>query len=260
MIGPRDEYPPRGPDLHGPFEPTRLILWNRPFRWPVPGGRLDPRTIENLIQQIEAKDLSTAAHTWRVVLYLRAMLEERGVRGEDLIIATRGAALHDVGKLDIPDAILQKPGRLTADEFEVIEQHTVTGYARMIAMDVEDDRILDLVRYHHEKMDGSGYPFHLKGEQIPRIARDFAVIDTFDALTSHRPYRHEVGADAAERALSIIVEAKGPKYDAESVELFESLYRSSSLDWVLDYFNDGAALPAYGSVADEELTRSIRVE
>jgi len=221
---------------------------------------VDPKTIENLIQQIEAKDLSTAAHTWRVVLYLRAMLEARGVRGDELTVATHGAALHDVGKLDIPDRILQKPGKLTDEEFEVIEQHTVTGYARMVELDVEDGVILDVVRYHHEKMDGSGYPFHLGGDEIPRIARDFAVIDTFDALTSHRPYRHEVGADAAERALGVLIEAKGPKYDPDSVELFETLYRSRALDWILEYFNDGAALPAYGSVADEELTRSIRVE
>lgn len=220
---------------------------------------LDTRTIEHLVRQIEAKDLSTAAHTWRVVLYLRAVLEARGVGGEELIAATHGAALHDIGKLDIPDRILQKPDRLTDEEFEVIEQHTVTGYARMVELDVEDGVILDLVRYHHEKMDGSGYPFHLEGEQIPRIARDFAVIDTFDALTSHRPYRSEVGADAAERALGILIEAKGPKYDPESVELFESLYRSRALDWILEHFNDGAALPTYGSVSDEELTRSITV-
>jgi HD-GYP domain-containing protein (c-di-GMP phosphodiesterase class II) len=221
---------------------------------------VDAKIIEKLVQQIEAKDLSTAAHTWRVVLYLRAMLEARGVSQQELTLATHGAALHDVGKLDIPDDILQKPGRLTADEFEVIEQHTVTGYARMVEMDVEEEIILDLVRYHHEKMDGSGYPFHLRGEQIPRVARDFAVVDTFDALTSHRPYRHEVGADAAERALSILIESKGTKYDAGSVELFESLYRKGTLDYILHHFNDGAELPAYGTVEHEELTRSIRVE
>ncbi|MBZ0171677.1 MAG: HD domain-containing protein, partial [Phycisphaerales bacterium] len=198
--------------------------------------------------------------TWRVVLYLRAMLEARGVKGDDLVTATRGAALHDIGKLDIPDSILQKPDRLTDDEFEVIEQHTVTGYARMVALDVEEETILDLVRYHHERMDGTGYPYHLRGDEIPRIARDFAVIDTFDALTSHRPYRHDVGVDAAERALGVLVEMKGSKYDAESVALFESLYRSGSLGYILDYFNDGADLPAYGTVDDEELTRSIRVE
>ena len=223
------------------------------------GPSLDANIVHRLVREIEAKDASTAAHTWRVVLYLRAMLEERGVRGPELLLATHGAALHDVGKLDIPTEILQKPGKLTDDEFEVIEQHTVTGYARMVALDVEDDTILDLVRYHHEKMDGTGYPFHLKEPEIPQIARDFAVIDTFDALTSHRPYRHEVGHGAGDKALAILVEEKGTKYYPESVELFGELYGKGKLDYILDYFNDGADLPGYGSVDDEELTRSIRV-
>ena len=219
---------------------------------------MNPETVHKLVREIEAKDASTAAHTWRVVLYLRAMLEARGVRGEDLMLATHGAALHNVGKLDIPESILQKPGKLTPEEFEVIEQHTVTGYARMIELDVEEDIILDLVRYHHEKMDGSGYPFHLRGEEIPRIARDFAVIDTFDALTSHRPYRHEVGHDAGDKAIAMLIEGKGPKYDPDSVELFADLYRNGKLDYILSYFNDGADLPGFGSVDDQELTKSIR--
>jgi lipoic acid synthetase len=182
-----------------------------------PGDELDAKIVHRLVREIEAKDASTAAHTWRVVLYLRAMLEERGVRGDELLLATHAAALHDVGKLDIPAEILQKPGRLTPEEFEVIEQHTVTGYARMIELDVEEDTILDLVRYHHEKMDGSGYPFHLTEAEIPQIARDFAVIDTFDALTSHRPYRNEVGHDAGDKAIAMLIEAKGPKYHGESL-------------------------------------------
>jgi HD-GYP domain-containing protein (c-di-GMP phosphodiesterase class II) len=219
---------------------------------------LDAKIVHRLVREIEAKDASTAAHTWRVVLYLRAMLEERGVRGDELLLATHAAALHDVGKLDIPAEILQKPGRLTPEEFEVIEQHTVTGYARMIELDVEEDTILDLVRYHHEKMDGSGYPYHLTEAEIPQIARDFAVIDTFDALTSHRPYRHEVGHDAGDKAIAMLIEAKGPKYHGESVDLFNDLYSKGKLDYILNYFNDGAELPGYGSVDDEELTRSIR--
>ena len=221
---------------------------------------MDARTIEKLVQQIEAKDASTAAHTWRVVLYLRAMLENRGISGRELVEATHAAALHDIGKIDIPDRILKKPGRLTKEEFEVIQQHTITGYARMIAMDVDEEVILDLIKYHHERLDGSGYPMHLQGEEIPKIARDFAVIDTFDALTSHRPYRHDVGPDAAERALGILVEAKGTKYDPESVDLFESLYRTGSLDYILEHFNDDADLPAFGSVDDRDITRSIPKE
>lgn len=220
---------------------------------------MDTAVVQDIVRQIEAKDASTAAHTWRVVLYLRALLEERGVRGDELLVATHGAALHDVGKIDIPAEILQKPGRLTAAEFEVIEQHTVTGYARMIELDVQEDVILDLVRYHHEKMDGSGYPYHLKGDGIPRIARDFAVIDTFDAMTSLRPYRREVGHDAGDKAIAMLIEAKGTKYDPDAVDRFASLYQRGALDYILAYFNDTADLPVYGSVDDDEMTRSIRV-
>lgn len=221
---------------------------------------MDAGVINRLVRQIEAKDLSTASHTWRVVLYLRAMLEARGTDHATIHAATQGAALHDVGKLDIPDRILQKPGPLTPEEFEVIEQHTVTGYARMVALDVQEEIILDLVRSHHERLDGSGYPFHLRGDEIPPIARDFAVIDTFDAMTSHRPYRHEVGEDAAERALGALIEGKSVKYDAGSVGLFESLCRSGSLDYIMHHFNDGAEVPAFGSVDEESLARTIRVE
>lgn len=224
-----------------------------------PGQTVDTKIVQQLVREIEAKDASTAAHTWRVVLYLRAMLEERGVRGDELLLATHGAALHDVGKIDIPAEILQKPGALTPEEFEVIEQHTVTGYARMIALDVEEDTILDIVRYHHEKMDGTGYPYRMTESEIPQIARDFAVIDTFDALTSHRPYRHEVGHDAGDKAIGMLIEAKGPKYHSDSVELFADLYHRGKLDYILNYFNDGAELPGYGSVDDDELTKSIRV-
>lgn len=219
---------------------------------------MDPRVVEKLVKQIEAKDASTAAHTWRVVLYLRAMLEERGVKGDELLLATHGAALHDVGKLDIPAEILQKPGRLTPEEFEVIEQHTVTGYARMVQLDVQEETILDLVRYHHEKMDGTGYPFRITADEIPQIAKDFAVIDTFDAMTSHRPYRHEVGHDAADRAIAMLTETKGVKYAPGSVEVFTDLYHTGRLDYILSYFNDGAELPGYGSVDNDEYTRSVK--
>lgn len=204
-----------------------------------------PDAVEHLVRQIEAKDQSTAAHTWRVVLYLRAMLEERGAEHAQIATATHGAALHDVGKLDIPSEILQKPGRLTPEEFEVIKQHTVTGFARMVELDVQEDIILDIVRYHHERWDGTGYPFRLAGEDIPTIARYFAVIDTFDALTSIRPYRMDIGEEAAERAIRVIEEGSGTHFWPEAAEMFVKLYRSGALDYILHHFNDKADLPGF---------------
>ena len=202
---------------------------------------MTPELLEELVRSIEVKDRSTAAHTYRVVLYLRALLEESGAEQDVIRLATQGAALHDIGKLDIPDSILQKPDRLTDDEFEVIQQHTVTGYARMIDLNVEDEIILDLVRYHHERWDGLGYPFRVEGEDIPVIARQFAVIDTFDALTSVRPYREDIGPEAAERAIVEIKNGIGSRYWPEAAEAFISLYRRGNLDYILEHFNDAKA-------------------
>jgi len=206
---------------------------------------VDPATVHRLVKAIEAKDLSTAAHTWRVVLYSRAMLE--AVRADQATIraVTQGAALHDVGKIDIPSAILTKPDRLTAAEFAVIQQHPVTGYARMVAMDVEDQHILDLIRFHHERWDGLGYPYGLKDGEIPLVARYFAVIDAFDAMTSVRPYRHEVGEQAAANALVELRNGAGTRYDPDAVRLFADLFERGSLTWILNYFNDGTPIPDF---------------
>ncbi len=215
-----------------------------------------PDLVQDMVKAIEVKDLSTAAHTWRVVLYLRAMLEEHGVDPHTLEIATQGAALHDVGKLDVPDHILQKAGRLTDEEFAVVRTHTVTGYDRLVNAGVTDQLILDVVRFHHERWDGLGYPDRLKGEQIPLIARCFAVIDTFDALTSLRPYRRDVGPEAARRALDIIHADTGTHYWPEAADMFSRLYASGRLDYILEYFNDTASVPTLGDrTAGGRITR-----
>ena len=150
---------------------------------------MNPKVVRDLLTQIERKDLSTAAHTWRVTLYTRALMEHFGLDFDMIDLGTQAAALHDIGKIEIPDRILQKPGKLSDEEFEIIKYHPVSGYARMIDLDVTEEPILDLVRYHHERWDGLGYQFQLKGEDIPIGARVFAVIDSFDAMTSVRPYR-----------------------------------------------------------------------
>ena len=206
---------------------------------------MDPAIVQDLLQQIERKDLSTAAHTWRVVLYTRAMVEAFGIDHDTIALITQAAAMHDIGKLDLPDQILQKPGKLTDEEFEIIKYHPVTGYARMIDLDVTEEPILNLVRYHHERWDGLGYPFQLAAEDIPNGARMFAVIDSFDAMTSVRPYRNQVGDRAAESALIELQAGMGTRYWPDAVEAFTGLFRSGSLDYILHYFNDRVPLPAF---------------
>lgn len=206
---------------------------------------MSPEHVIELVRRIEAKDLSTAAHTWRVVLYFRAMGEEFGVPKAHLAMLTHAAALHDVGKLEIPASILQKPSRLTPEEFEIIKIHPVSGYARLLEMGVEDEPILDLVRYHHERWDGQGYPYNLAGDDIPTAARFFAVIDSFDAMTSYRPYREDVGEAAAARAVEELARGAGTRYDPEGVEMFTHLYESGALDYILHHFNDTVPLPDF---------------
>lgn len=199
-----------------------------------------------LIKVVETKDMATAAHTWRVVLYARALCEALGLDGDLIERVSVGAALHDVGKIDIPDEILKKPGRLTDEEFAEIRKHTVYGYDRLKRMGIEDSVVLNLVRWHHERLDGTGYPDGLKDLEIPVGPRYFAVVDTFDAMTSVRPYRSEVGAEAAEKALAELRDKAGSWYCPQAVETFEALYRSGAITWILHYFNDSCDLHAPG--------------
>lgn len=206
---------------------------------------LAPEEAWPLIKVVETKDMATAAHTWRVVLYIRALCEGLGLDEDIVERASVGAALHDIGKIDVPDEILKKPGRLTDEEFAIIKQHTVYGYDRLIRMGVEDTMVLNLVRWHHERLDGTGYPDGIAGADIPVGPRHFAVVDTFDAMTSLRPYRAEVGEAAAEKALDELRAKSGTWYCPEAVEGFEHLYRSGAITWILHYFNDEMPLPDF---------------
>ena len=203
------------------------------------------RDVLPLLEELEAYDTHSATHTWRVTLYARAVAEAAGIDMDRIARISVGASLHDVGKLDVPHAILTKPGRLTEAEFKEIKKHPVRGYDRLRAMGVTDDVVLDLVRSHHERLDGTGYPDGLSGDEIPRPAKYFAVVDTFDALTSVRPYRREIGPDAAERALTIIREGAGSHFDPEAVAFFEEVYRSGVVEWVLHYYNDDRDVGAF---------------
>lgn len=206
---------------------------------------LSPQTVKSLVREIELKDLSTAAHTWRVVLYTWTLAEHFGLDQDRIRRARIGAALHDVGKLDIPDAILKKPDRLTPDEYQVIKTHTTLGHQRLVSMGEDDSLILELVRHHHERADGLGYPDGIGLSQTPAAARYFAVVDAFDAMTSVRPYRAEVGPDAADAAIRELREGIGTHYCAECVGAFADLYERGELSWILEHFNDRREVPGF---------------
>ena len=206
---------------------------------------MDADLVEAMVGVLEAKDFSTAAHTWRVILYTRAMAEAADLDPDRVRRLTFAAALHDVGKVDIPDAIILKPGPLTHDEFEVMKTHAAAGHARLLAMEETDEIVLTLVRHHHERWDGLGYPDGLAGEAIPPGPRYFAVIDSFDAMTSVRPYRHDVGPEAGRRAIDELLAGSGTRYCPDAVDRFVRLYRRGDLDWIMEHFNDRCAVPDY---------------
>lgn len=145
-------------------------------------------TLNGWVRALDLRDKETEGHTQRVTVLTERLARVMGVEGVDLVHVTRGALLHDIGKMAIPDGILLKPGQLTDDERTLIQKHPVYAYEMLSPIEFLRPA-LDIPYCHHEKWDGSGYPRGLRGEDIPFSARIFPVIDVWDALTSDRPYR-----------------------------------------------------------------------
>ncbi|HMN41528.1 MAG TPA: HD-GYP domain-containing protein [Phycisphaerales bacterium] len=204
-----------------------------------------PETVQLLLREIESKDYVTAAHTWRVVLYTRALAEFFGLDRDAIARLSIAAALHDIGKVETPDAILRKAGPLTPDEFEIIKAHPGAGHARLLALGETDPLVLDLVRHHHERLDGLGYPDGLAGDAIPAPARYFSVVDSFDALTSLRPYRRSIGPEAERNAIRELRDGVGSRYCAECVEAFARLHERGEISWIGEHYNDRCVLPPF---------------
>ena len=146
------------------------------------------QVIVSLALTIEARDAYTEGHCQRLVQYGTALGAALGLAPDDLQALQRGAYLHDVGKIGIPDAVLMKPGTLTAEEFAEMKKHPLIG-ARLCGELRSLARVRPIVRWHHERLDGSGYPDGLRGDAIPLLAQITGVVDVYDALTTRRPYR-----------------------------------------------------------------------
>ena len=174
-------------------------------------------TVRALTNAVEARDVYTGKHAERVAAYALAIGKELGQAWEGKPEIEFGFLLHDIGKVAIPDSILHKPEPLTPQERSLIEQHPVTGWEIVKQVDFLG-AASDVVRHHHERWDGDGYPDGLKGEDIPFTARVFAVADTLDALTTDRPYRP---ASRFAEARALIEEAKGTQFDPQVVEALD---------------------------------------
>jgi len=176
-------------------------------------------TLKALMAALDAKDQSTEGHSERVATLTVAVAREMGLAGERLLHIERGALLHDVGKIGVPDAILQKPDALSKHERETMQKHPLM--AGLMASKVEFlEEALPVLLYHHERYDGAGYPFGLAGDRIPLEARIFAVVDAYDAMTSDRPYRQ---AMSHQDAMAEIGAQAGTHFDPQVVEIFERI-------------------------------------
>ena len=174
------------------------------------------QTIEGWALTLEMRDGETKGHSQRVTEMTIGIAKELGIKDEELVHIRRGAILHDIGKMAIPDEVLHKPGPLTDKEWDLMKQHPALAVEWLSKIGFLQ-QALTIPHYHHERWDGTGYPEGLKGEDIPLPGRIFAVVDVWDALLSDRPYRR---AWSEEETLTHIQEQSGKHFDPEVVEVF----------------------------------------
>jgi len=211
-----------------------------------------------LARAVEAKSLFTHGHSERVTNYALSLADAVGVSPHEREVLRKGALLHDIGKISVPDAILDKPGRLTATEFEIIKTHPAQG-AHIVEPLHSLRETLPLIRWHHERLDGNGYPDGLRGDAIPRLVRILSVADIYDALSSERPYRQSV---PHEHCLEMLRQnALGGGLDADLAAVFHDIVKPLVADGAAAATLDQAPLPfvlASSPVASHSWVRCLK--
>jgi putative nucleotidyltransferase with HDIG domain len=227
------------------LEKRRLILENKAYQRDLENKVIQrtreleqthQATLAALVAALDLRDGGTGDHSQRVTRYALAIGQELGLDVAQLNALRQGALLHDIGKIGLPDAILSKPGPLTPDERALMLQHTRLGYQMLQAVPFLKDA-LDIICYHHERYDGTGYPDGLVGEEIPLGARIFAVADAYDAMTSYRPYRTPI---SHEDALLELQRCVGSQFDPGIVEVFLRIVQHAPLDRRVNQRGNGA--------------------
>jgi response regulator RpfG family c-di-GMP phosphodiesterase len=183
-------------------------------------------TLYAFVEAIEARDPYTKKHSASVSGYAMSIARKIGCSQEEIAKLNISGNLHDIGKIGIPDSILLKPGQLTDDEYKIIKKHPVIGSNIIGHLGMWTDE-QDIIRYHHERFDGNGYPDSLKGEAIPLLARILSVADVYDALTTDRSYRQKISDNIA---VEIIRENAGSQFDPKIVDVFLDLHSKGEIE------------------------------
>lgn len=181
--------------------------------------------VDALAAAVDAKDSYTCGHSERVAEISLAIAKEMKLSHEEQYLIHIGAHLHDVGKIGIPDAVISKPGRLTNEEFTLVKEHPIIGYHIVSKVKILQTVSL-IVRHHHERIDGGGYPDGLAGETIPLGARIVAVADAFDAMTTTRTYKVSMSIP---EALQELINCSGTQFDRDVVEVFVKIMKKGNL-------------------------------
>lgn len=181
-------------------------------------------TLSALTSAIDAKDSYTRGHSERVTELSVMLARKLGLADDEIEMIRLGGVLHDIGKIGIPEDILNKPGRLNKEEFEIIKSHPELGL-RILGKVEFLEGVVPVIKHHHERYDGKGYPDELSGKDIPLLARVVSVVDTFDAMTTDRPYRK---AMTIKQALEEIVKCSGTQFDPDVAEVFVSMIKQDN--------------------------------
>ena len=187
---------------------------------------LNDEMVESLAYTIDAKDKYTNGHSFRVSSYATALAKKLGWSDDEIHELQREALLHDIGKIGVPDPILNKPGKLTPEEFDVVRSHTTTG-GKILSRSESLLSAASVAKYHHERYDGKGYPEGISGEKIPVHARVVALADSYDAMHSDRIYRKGLSND---RIREELVSGRGTQFDPKLTDIFLDLFDSGELD------------------------------
>lgn len=192
------------------------------------------RILNDMADTVDLRDRYTGGHSERVAELVQKTLDQMKVAGPEATLIEISARLHDIGKIGIPDAILMKPGKLSADEMALMQTHPQKG-ADLISKYKDFSRGASIILHHHERWDGAGYPAGLKGYEIPFGARVIAVIDSFDAMTSDRPYRKAL---SAHQAIQILLEGRGTQWEPSIVNAFVDMIMNQMDETVPEHLSE----------------------